>query len=1035
MSKDSNMVANDHSADERPSSRNDASRPIPFTSRLVGRLIWAQVSGVLIPMSRGRANPNRGTVFLFIGNGEEIRIPAKHVLGRFPSLAEGDYVELTFTDKVGPTGKTKRMYNVFRKEQVPEDAQMPYCSGLVRHHESSGLGFVKMGDRRDLIPFTYEVKTSEDLLGNGSAITFQLVKQGNRITAGRIGRDNVTRKIPHPLWVNSLDGSMSLDVQSTALAEFIRQPGSFLSTGELKHSFLPPKLYSVLANRYGLEVDYSAPQQLSQPYAGGPSFISELASKLGCYPDQVSLLQMEEEVLTRKLLDKGLRMGSDDFQREFDAAANQGITALFCPREMEVGRWIKWFATQMEDVELHGLRRRSLALLKIDDRTDVDNLINVHWSAVFSRTRFPSTRVITVFSNPVHELVFDQVSGRLLPGPPSKYMLVEFDTSTAQEVEFHIRGDDTVWEETASSSTQTTDSALRSVVVAGTDRKKLLEAMKLTKCVNIKRMTAWRRTKDYAYYLAEFPSTAEAGLFLNRNCSKENKHPLAAFSYVGFYEDGRALSVESARGISVVQMYRTFDAYSVLPVGDQLWRIIPKSKLNKLVRAAARCNRMDDVGGKRTAFFLIRNDKNQIWPLTTTSPHVLPSYHPTTVSRPESLIMADPEGKQQRQMGPTIYGSATFFPLHSTDEEIRAIVGQIVPEAQLVAVTNDGKLATGFFSLPTPDSVTGFSQRVDTTVGIISLTYIGALAQVPQPTRQSVEEKPNADQVNVPDAVPRNVSNALKSIYAIPAHQWWVKEDGSVLDLMIGDRVISGLGNSNSFETPSEVSLIDLSQLSGHATFRSQIRSGRQARDAKYSDQQGALRDPQVTAEHKEPTEDLDEEPRNMEEEKERKHVPERNNSNNDGASGLHLNEPDTTGSGNGNDGGNPSHMDMDNNDKGNDEEDWGNAPDAPAAEKDAFDGDEPAYMDDEDEYEEDYEGDYEEDYEGDPYYEEDRAELADDYGQQPSRDMQDESWSQSPSSEVDRAWDMDTGDANGSVLQQVPQAQDADGLHDNRKL
>ena len=78
---------------------------------------------------------------------------------------------------------------------------------------------------------------------------------------------------------------------------------------------------------------------------------------------------------------------------------------------------------------------------------------------------------------------------------------------------------------------------------------------------------------------------------------------------------------------------------------------------------------------------------------------------------------------------------------------------------------------------------------------------------------------------------------------------------------------------------------------------------------------------------------------------------------------------------------------------------------------------------------------DYEEDYEGDPYYEENKADFADDYGQQPSRDMQDETWSQSPSSAVDRAWDMDTGDANGSVLQQVPQAQDADGLHDNRKL
>ena len=59
------------------------------------------------------------------------------------------------------------MYNVFRKEQVPEDAQMPYCTGLVRHHESSGLGFVKMAIAAILSPSptkSRRVKTSWEMV-------------------------------------------------------------------------------------------------------------------------------------------------------------------------------------------------------------------------------------------------------------------------------------------------------------------------------------------------------------------------------------------------------------------------------------------------------------------------------------------------------------------------------------------------------------------------------------------------------------------------------------------------------------------------------------------------------------------------------------------------------------------------------------------------------------------------------------------------------------------------------------------------------
>ena len=136
MSDSPNMVSNDHSAEVRPESHKEAKQDGPTSSRLIGRLIWAQVSGVLIPVSKGQRNINRGTVFLFIGEGEEIRIPAKHVLRRFPRVTEGDYVELTFTDKVGPTGIRKRMYNVFRIRKVPWDAQLPRCTGLVRRHWS-----------------------------------------------------------------------------------------------------------------------------------------------------------------------------------------------------------------------------------------------------------------------------------------------------------------------------------------------------------------------------------------------------------------------------------------------------------------------------------------------------------------------------------------------------------------------------------------------------------------------------------------------------------------------------------------------------------------------------------------------------------------------------------------------------------------------------------------------------------------------------------------------------------------------------------
>ena len=130
----------------------------------------------------------------------------------------------------------------------------------------------------------------------------------------------------------------------------------------------------------------------------------------------------------------------------FDEKAEKGLKAFFYPPERDVGKWLQWFTTQLEDIEMNGLRRKAGVLLRIDDFADKDNLVNVHWRAVFSRARFPSTRVITVLNNPIADLRFDRDSKTMSPGAPSKFMLVEFDTATDGEVDFYIDADDMKWE-------------------------------------------------------------------------------------------------------------------------------------------------------------------------------------------------------------------------------------------------------------------------------------------------------------------------------------------------------------------------------------------------------------------------------------------------------------------------------------------------------------------------------------------------------------------------------------------------------------
>ena len=94
------------------------------------------------------------------------------------------------------------------------------------------------------------------------------------------------------------------------------------------------------------------------------------------------------------------------------------------------------------------------------------------------------------------------------------------------------------------------------------------------------------------------------------------------------------------------------------------------------------------------------------------------------------------------------------------------------------------------------------------------------------------EDKRNADRSGIPNAVPVSVAQAplsSRSTAFLQGMQWWVKDNGAVLDLMIGDNMVGGLGNADEFERKADLTLGDLGELTGEDTLRIQIEKRKKA--------------------------------------------------------------------------------------------------------------------------------------------------------------------------------------------------------------